>query len=128
MSAPATKAFSPAPVTIRPRIAESVSNRSNGSRNSTTSSDDSAFRLVGRFTVSNATPRSSTSNRMSWYGIMGSVAKELQLSRILAIHAHPDDVEILAGGTLALLARDGHEITVVTMTPGDCGSSTLPPD
>ena len=42
---------------------------------------------------------------------------------ILAIHAHPDDVEILAGGTLAQLAAAGHKITIVTMTPGDCGSA-----
>jgi LmbE family N-acetylglucosaminyl deacetylase len=42
--------------------------------------------------------------------------------RILAIHAHPDDVEILAGGTLARLSGAGHSITIVTMTPGDCGS------
>ncbi len=48
--------------------------------------------------------------------------------RIVAIHAHPDDCEILAGGTLALLAARGHHITVVTMTPGDCGSPELPPD
>ncbi|MEX2264002.1 MAG: PIG-L family deacetylase [Bryobacteraceae bacterium] len=47
---------------------------------------------------------------------------------ILAIHAHPDDVEILAGGTLAHLAGAGHAITIVTMTPGDCGSADLPPD
>ena len=45
--------------------------------------------------------------------------------RILAIHAHPDDVEILAGGTVALLARLGHSVTIVTMTPGDCGSAEL---
>ncbi len=32
-------------------------------------------------------------------------------------------MEILAGGTLALLAEKGHRITVVTMTPGDCGSA-----
>lgn len=50
------------------------------------------------------------------------------MARILAIHAHPDDCEILAGGTLAMLARLGHEITIATMTPGDCGSSTLGPD
>ena len=43
--------------------------------------------------------------------------------RILAIHAHPDDIEILAGGTLALLAQLGHQIAIVTMTPGDCGSA-----
>ena len=43
--------------------------------------------------------------------------------RILSIHAHPDDAEILAGGTLALLARAGHTITIATMTAGDCGSA-----
>jgi N-acetylglucosamine malate deacetylase 1 len=41
---------------------------------------------------------------------------------ILAIHAHPDDVEILGAGTLAQLAAAGHNITIVTMSPGDCGS------
>jgi LmbE family N-acetylglucosaminyl deacetylase len=50
------------------------------------------------------------------------------MARILAIHAHPDDAEILAGGTLALLAGAGHEITIATFTPGDCGSHELPPD
>lgn len=48
--------------------------------------------------------------------------------RIASIHAHPDDAEILAGGTLALLARAGHEITIVTMTPGDCGSAEQGPE
>jgi LmbE family N-acetylglucosaminyl deacetylase len=43
--------------------------------------------------------------------------------RILAIHAHPDDIDILAGGTLVLLAGQGHHITIVTMTPGDCGTA-----
>ena len=42
---------------------------------------------------------------------------------ILAIHAHPDDAEILAGGTLAQLAAAGHKITIATMTPGDCGTA-----
>jgi N-acetylglucosamine malate deacetylase 1 len=44
---------------------------------------------------------------------------------IVSIHAHPDDAEILAGGTLALLAQLGHQITIVTMTLGDCGSGEL---
>ncbi len=43
--------------------------------------------------------------------------------RIACIHAHPDDAEILAGGTLALLSKLGHEISIVTMTAGDCGSA-----
>ena len=46
--------------------------------------------------------------------------------RILAIHAHPDDWEILAGGTLALLAQAGHEVMTVTMSDGDCGTKDLP--
>jgi LmbE family N-acetylglucosaminyl deacetylase len=49
------------------------------------------------------------------------------MARILAIHAHPDDVEILAGGTLALLADAGHAVTIATLTPGDCGSHELGP-
>lgn len=47
---------------------------------------------------------------------------------VLAIHAHPDDVEILAGGTLVQLAAAGHKITIVTMTPGDCGSDDHSPE
>lgn len=43
--------------------------------------------------------------------------------RIACIHAHPDDAEILAGGTLALLAALGHEIAIVTLSAGDCGSA-----
>lgn len=48
--------------------------------------------------------------------------------RILSIHAHPDDAEILAGGSLALLSAAGHAVTIVTMTPGDCGSDRHPPE
>ncbi|MBV9330338.1 MAG: PIG-L family deacetylase [Alphaproteobacteria bacterium] len=42
--------------------------------------------------------------------------------RILAFHAHPDDVEFLSAGTLALLAAKGHHVTIATMTAGDLGS------
>lgn len=45
--------------------------------------------------------------------------------RILAIHAHPDDIEFQCAGTLALLKERGCSITVATMTPGDCGSAEL---
>lgn len=44
---------------------------------------------------------------------------------ILAIHAHPDDIETLAAGTLALLAAAGHTIKIVTVTAGDCGSAQM---
>ncbi len=44
---------------------------------------------------------------------------------VLAIGAHPDDVEFLCAGTLALLKNKGWNIHIATMTPGDCGSATL---
>jgi LmbE family N-acetylglucosaminyl deacetylase len=48
--------------------------------------------------------------------------------RIVSIHAHPDDAEILAGGTLALLSERAHGIVIVTLSAGDCGSATQGPD
>ena len=48
--------------------------------------------------------------------------------RIVCIHAHPDDAEILAGGTLALLTMAGHKVIILTMTYGDCGSTERGPE
>lgn len=56
------------------------------------------------------------------------MSDESETVRILAIHAHPDDVEFQCAGTLALLKQKGCEIVIATMTPGDCGSATLPAD
>src|ERR1051325_10213763 len=50
------------------------------------------------------------------------------MATILAIHAHPDDIEILAGGTVAMLVAGGHRVVAVSMTPGDCGSHHHAPD
>lgn len=48
---------------------------------------------------------------------------------VLSILAHPDDAEILCGGTLARLVREkGWQAHIATMTPGDCGSAELPPE
>ncbi len=38
--------------------------------------------------------------------------------------AHPDDAEILIGGTLFHLKALGWELGILTMTSGDCGSAT----
>ena len=46
----------------------------------------------------------------------------------LSFLAHPDDAEILCGGTLARLAEAGWEIHVATCTPGDCGTMTETPE
>src|SRR5512141_78872 len=44
-------------------------------------------------------------------------------SRVMAIHAHPDDQEFTIGGTIAKWARAGSEITTVCITSGDSGSN-----
>ncbi len=48
--------------------------------------------------------------------------------KILALAAHPDDIEFMCAGTLILLKARGHEIAVAMVNNGSCGSATLPPD
>jgi LmbE family N-acetylglucosaminyl deacetylase len=48
--------------------------------------------------------------------------------RLVAVMAHPDDVEITVGGTLFHLKALGWELGIVTMTAGDCGSPSLRPE
>jgi LmbE family N-acetylglucosaminyl deacetylase len=48
--------------------------------------------------------------------------------RILAIHAHPDDLELQCAGTVALLKQKGHHVVMANMTPGDKGSAELGPE
>lgn len=43
--------------------------------------------------------------------------------RILAIGAHPDDLEILCGGTLAKCAKRGDQVFMAVATNGDVGSA-----
>ena len=42
--------------------------------------------------------------------------------RVLAVGAHPDDLEILCGGTLARFVREGHEVVMCHASRGDRGS------
>jgi LmbE family N-acetylglucosaminyl deacetylase len=47
----------------------------------------------------------------------------------LSVLAHPDDAEFLCAGTLVRLHRErGWEVHIASMTAGDCGSTSLPPD
>ena len=48
--------------------------------------------------------------------------------RILALHAHPDDIETLCAGTLALLAARGAQVICATATAGEGGSDRTPPE
>jgi N-acetylglucosamine malate deacetylase 1 len=38
---------------------------------------------------------------------------------VIAVGAHPDDIEIACGGTLAMLARQGHKVGIVDLTDGE---------
>jgi LmbE family N-acetylglucosaminyl deacetylase len=45
---------------------------------------------------------------------------------VLAVGAHPDDLEILCGGTLAKYADRGDHVTMAVATNGEVGSATQP--
>jgi LmbE family N-acetylglucosaminyl deacetylase len=44
---------------------------------------------------------------------------------VLAIGAHPDDVDLKCGGTLAKFAKQGHKVFTATATNGNVGSATM---
>jgi LmbE family N-acetylglucosaminyl deacetylase len=46
------------------------------------------------------------------------------VQRVLAIGAHPDDIEYGAGGTIACHVRAGHDVTFLVMTCGERGGAT----
>lgn len=48
--------------------------------------------------------------------------------KVLAIAAHPDDLEIFIGGTLAKYRAAGHSVTMAHLCNGDKGSFTLEPE
>ena len=50
---------------------------------------------------------------------------KIQNKKVLAVGCHPDDIEIMCAGTLALLKDYNWSVTISTMTAGDCGSATL---
>ena len=45
-------------------------------------------------------------------------ASDVELD-VIAVGAHPDDVEIACGGTLARLARKGYQVGIVDLTDGE---------
>jgi LmbE family N-acetylglucosaminyl deacetylase len=53
------------------------------------------------------------------------MSNQVPAPRLMAVMAHPDDVEFQIGGTLLHLKSLGWELGIVTMTAGDCGSPTL---
>ena len=51
------------------------------------------------------------------------VARSVNSMRILALGAHPDDIEAGCGGTLIKYAQNGHRIFLMIMTDGAQGAS-----
>ncbi|HET9224635.1 MAG TPA: PIG-L family deacetylase, partial [Roseiflexaceae bacterium] len=49
------------------------------------------------------------------------------MATILAIAAHPDDETMLAGGTLAMYAAQGHAVSILLTTRGEGGEAGEPP-
>ena len=49
------------------------------------------------------------------------------MAAVLAFAAHPDDVENLCAGTLALLGQRGHRLVIATASAGECGSTAYEP-
>jgi LmbE family N-acetylglucosaminyl deacetylase len=47
---------------------------------------------------------------------------------VLAVSAHPDDIEILCAGTLARYAMDQHNVTMAIFTDGSMGDAAIPPE
>jgi N-acetylglucosamine malate deacetylase 1 len=47
---------------------------------------------------------------------------------VLAVFAHPDDIEFVAAGTLSLLRAAGWQTHYLTLSGGDCGSMTTDRD
>ncbi len=50
------------------------------------------------------------------------------VKRVLAVGAHPDDLEILCAGTLAKFAQAGVQVVMAVATDGSGGHMIIPPD
>ncbi|HSV30544.1 MAG TPA: PIG-L family deacetylase [Atribacteraceae bacterium] len=48
--------------------------------------------------------------------------------RVLAVGAHPDDLELCCAGTLARFAQEGHHVTMCYVCRGDAASHELAPE
>src|ERR1039458_7598542 len=71
-------------------------------------------------------PRECRGRRRDPYGIDGKQRKDGRM-RVLAVGAHPDDLEILCGGTLARFVAEGHSVVMCHVSDGNCGSFEIEP-
>ena len=76
-----------------------------------------------RATAARRTGSQSTANVVS-VPESGGKTMSRQPLRVLAIGAHPDDLEFYCGGTLARYAERGDTVVMAVATNGDMGSAT----
>ena len=55
------------------------------------------------------------------------MTESVKVQRVLAVGAHPDDCEMLCGGTLALYAAKSVAVTICAVARGDKGSREIAP-
>jgi LmbE family N-acetylglucosaminyl deacetylase len=51
--------------------------------------------------------------------LSNTVVTQASFLDVIAVGAHPDDVEIACGGTLAMLARQGYRVGIIDLTDGE---------
>jgi LmbE family N-acetylglucosaminyl deacetylase len=49
------------------------------------------------------------------------------VGQVMAIAAHPDDIEFMMAGTMLLLKQAGYELHYMNLSSGNCGSMTMSP-
>ena len=52
---------------------------------------------------------------------MAQSSQKITKKKIVCVGGHPDDPETACGGTLAKLAKAGHEVTIIYLTAGEAG-------
>jgi LmbE family N-acetylglucosaminyl deacetylase len=52
---------------------------------------------------------------------------EQTVKSVLAVGAHPDDIDILCGGTLAKYSKQGVKVSIAVATDGSAGHLVIPP-
>ena len=59
----------------------------------------------------------------AWAGLHLSLEKDLTMKvDVLAIGAHPDDIELACGGTVALFVKQGYTVGLADLTRGELGT------
>jgi bacillithiol biosynthesis deacetylase BshB1 len=61
-----------------------------------------------------------------WYPVLVMADEQTSQLDVLAIAAHPDDVELCVGGTLIKLAKMGYRTGILDMTRGESGTRGTP--